>query len=142
MLLCNLYLCIEESHMPPKRADEKSTRSYHLSTFLLAVMLAVSVLLAGCNPFSVVNKNNSEPADSWRHASWGWVKSSMQDTAFTRDGHPTIEVTDPDGSGAFSVADWNNANSVDTSKYSHLHFWVNGGQAGDQVVGVMVYTDG
>src|SRR5204863_2299770 len=53
-----------------------------------------------------------------------------------RDAKPTIKINYASGWGAFSLADWNNRNSPDTSKYSHLHFWVNGGQAGGQLVGI------
>ncbi len=81
-------------------------------------------------------------SDGWSDASWGGVKPSMHDTGCLRNGHPTIKVTYPDAWGAFSVADWNNSNTVDTSEYSHLHFWVNGGEAGGQLIGAMVYTDG
>ena len=81
-------------------------------------------------------------AQGWSDASWGGARAEYSNSDFPRDGKPTIKVSLGDGWGAFSVADWNKSNLPDTSKYSHLHFWVNGGQSGGQVIGVMIYTNG
>jgi hypothetical protein len=81
-------------------------------------------------------------AAGWSDASWGGVKPELRSTEVQRDGKPSIKVIYPDGWGAFSLADWNNGNTVDMSQYSHLHFWVNGGQSGGQIVGVLVYPEG
>jgi hypothetical protein len=75
-------------------------------------------------------------ADSWEDASWGGAKFDLQSTEAPRDGHPTVKVTYGEGWGAFSVADWKAHNNADSRKYSHLHFWINGGPTGGQRIGV------
>jgi hypothetical protein len=75
-------------------------------------------------------------ATGWSDASYGGTKAEYASSEALHDGHPTIKVTYASGWGAFSVADWNNENVPDLSKYSHLHFWINGGQSGGQLIGV------
>ena len=75
-------------------------------------------------------------AASWGDASYGGAKADLQNTEMTHNGQPTVKVTYACGWCAWGVADWQQANSVDTSKYSHLRFWINGGPAGGQRIGV------
>ncbi len=75
-------------------------------------------------------------AAGWSDASYGGAKAEYASSEAGHDGHPAIKVTYASGWGAFSVADWNNDNVPDLSKYTHLHFWINGGQSGGQRMGV------
>lgn len=81
-------------------------------------------------------------ATGWSDASWGGAKADFASKEAQRDGKPTIKVSFNGGWSAFGIADWNKANLADASKYSHLHFWVNGGSSGGQIIGAMLYTNG
>ena len=74
-------------------------------------------------------------ADRWSDASWQ-TTFDMQSNDFPHQGHPTIKAQNTDGWSAFSVADWNTANSPDGTKYTHFHFWINGGKDGGQQLGI------
>lgn len=88
----------------------------------------------GLAPFVVYG--DGKLAAHWDDASWGGAKFDLHSGEMPRNGRPTLKVTHTDGWGAWSAADWNNRNQADTSKYSHFHFWINGGAAGGQKVGV------
>ncbi|HUS16770.1 MAG TPA: glycoside hydrolase family 44 protein [Chloroflexia bacterium] len=75
-------------------------------------------------------------ASAWEDASYGGATADLRSTEVTRHGQPTVKVTYACGWCAWVVADWNHANSVDTGKYSHLHFWINGGPTGGQIIGI------
>lgn len=85
-------------------------------------------------PFVILS--GGKLADGWSDASYGGTKAEYGVSDVTRDGKPVVKITNGEGWGSFSVADWNNSNIPDTSKYSHLHLWVHGGSAGGQQIGV------
>lgn len=86
-------------------------------------------------PFVFYNGGNLN--NSWADASWS-AKADFQSNIVQRDTHSTLQVTYQDGWGAFSIAD-TSQKGIDSTKYSHLHFWIRGGEKGGQAIGVFLY---
>ena len=73
-------------------------------------------------------------AAGWQNWSWrGEVKLSATD--YTHSGSYSIAYTATDAKGALYLGCWN---GVDTSTYTNLRFYINGGTTGDQSFDVLV----
>src|SRR3954447_16748946 len=68
-------------------------------------------------PFVVYAKGQLAPGGS--DASDGGTKAEYASREAVHDGHPAIKVTHASGWGSFSVADWNNSNVPELTKYTH-----------------------
>src|SRR5690349_8851403 len=107
-----------------------STNS-RLRTFFVPLLAVPAMLVAGSAARAQdMDVYTDSLQNSWQN--WSWATTNLSNTSPVHTGADSIAVT----AGAWAAL-YLHSNPIDTSSYTSLSFWINGGATGGQLLQVV-----